>query len=585
MKSGSIGVDETRLPVYIARSRKSTESNKTGSWRIMCPQYEEKTSPCSATCPAGEDIARIQMLMTRGSFKEAWETILMENPFPSICGRVCYHPCEAVCNRLEFDEPVAIHTIERFLGDWAHHYKFKPPFERRELRTEKIAIVGSGPSGLSAAYFLSWLGYTCDVFEEKPEPGGVLKWGIPSYRLPTTVLEREIRLIKDMGVTIRCGLGVSLSFLEELKGRYDALFFGCGHGRMRQLDIPGEEQAVDGLTFLCDVKNGNPHELDGTIAILGGGNTAIDVARCVIRLGGKPLIVYRRRKQDMPAFNEEVKMALEEGIELWEFFSPAKIERNKESYLLTLQKMEMTGLDELGNAVVEPDPGKARRITVQMVVKAIDADAVESWQKPPRNGGNVIHLSNCVMSIEPSGLAQVFGGDLVAEIKSVVHALASGKHAAIALDLLFKKGRDAIAAGFQKCAVGKGPPFSMKAYLNEEEGLRSPSIVKFESINTDYFKISPRIIQPRLLREERIRSFSEIDLKISAGLSINESKRCFNCGICNQCDNCYIFCPEIAVVRDASSKERHIDYDYCKGCGICVVECPRNAMVLKEEQS
>lgn len=584
MKTDSISIDETRLPVYISRSRQSTEANKTGSWRVMCPEYEEKTSPCSLACPAGEDIARIQMLTTQELFKDAWETILMENPFPSVCGRVCYHPCEGVCNRQYFDEPIDIHTIECFLGDTADRYQFKPSFQISEPRSENVAIVGAGPSSLSVAYFLSRLGYNCDVFEEKPEPGGVLRWCIPTYRLPDTVLEREIGLIRDMGVTIHCGQHVSRSFLEEIRGNYDALFFGCGHGRIQKLEIPGEDQVMNGLTFLSGVKAGKTTELKGTIAILGGGNTAIDVARCVIRLGGKALIIYRRRKQDMPAFAGEVEMALAEGAELWELLSPGKIEKEKEKYILTLQKMEMTGLDELGNAVVKPDPGKVRSISVQMVVKAIGADAVESWQSPPQNGANTLRLSNCIMSFETSGFAQVFGGDLVAEIKSVVHAVASGKHAAIALDLFFREGREAIAEGFHKCAVGEGPPVSMKAYLNKGERLRSPGIVSFESINTDYFKITPRLIQPRLLMKERISGFAEIDLRVSAGLSMRESERCFNCGICNQCDNCYIFCPEIAVVRDTSLQGRHINYDYCKGCGLCVVECPRNAMVLKEEQ-
>ena len=585
MNTNERGMNKAILPIHIPRSRQSTLANKTGSWRIMCPEYEEKTSPCSAACPTGEDIASIQMLTTRGLFKDAWETILMENPFPSVCGRVCYHPCEGVCNRQHFDETVGIHIIERFLGDTANRYQFKASFERSESREEKVAVVGAGPSGLSAAYFLSRLGYACDVFEEKSEPGGVLRWGIPTYRLPTVVLEREINLIKDTGVTIRCGEQVSRSFLEEIRGNYNALFFGCGHGRIPELDIPGEDQVMDGLTFLSDVKKGKRPELQDTIAILGGGNTAIDVARCVIRLGGRALIIYRRRKQDMPAFAEELEMALDEGAELSELLAPAKIEKEKEEYILTLQKMEITGLDELGNAVVKPDHGKMRRISVQMVVKAIGADAVESWQRPPSNGENTLLLGNCVMDFRPSGFTQVYGGDLTAEVKSVVHAVASGKHAAIALDLFFKEGRDAIVEGFHKCAVGEGPPFSMKAYLNNGESRLSPSIVTFESINTDYFKITPRLIQPRLLMKERISGFSEIDLRVSAGLLMKESKRCFNCGICNQCDNCYIFCPEIAVIRDASQLGRHINYDYCKGCGICVAECPRNAMALKEEVS
>jgi NADPH-dependent glutamate synthase beta subunit-like oxidoreductase len=205
-------VSQTKLPVYIARSRQTTEVNKTGSWRVMCPEYEEKTSPCSTACPAGEDIALIQMLTARGLFKKAWEKILLENPFPAICGRVCYHPCETVCNRKEFDEPVAINSIERFLSDTADKDGYRLSFEKSETKKEKIAIIGAGPAGLSAAWFLSCMGYPCDIFEEKSEPGGILRWGIPAYRLPARVLQREIDLIVAAGAEIHCNRPVSALF-------------------------------------------------------------------------------------------------------------------------------------------------------------------------------------------------------------------------------------------------------------------------------------------------------------------------------------------------------------------------------------
>ncbi|HBD08765.1 MAG TPA: glutamate synthase, partial [Syntrophobacteraceae bacterium] len=174
----------------------TTESNKTGSWRFLRPRYDEKTAPCSAACPAGEDIARIEMLTAQGLFKEAWETVLQENPFPAVCGRVCFHPCETACNRGEFDEPIAIPAMERFLADTASRYELKPHLDQRSPRAERVAIVGAGPSGLAAAYFLARLGYRCDLFEKRAEPGGILRWGIPSYRLPGNALCKEIELIE-----------------------------------------------------------------------------------------------------------------------------------------------------------------------------------------------------------------------------------------------------------------------------------------------------------------------------------------------------------------------------------------------------
>lgn len=187
-------------PLFFARSYSSTEDNKTGSWRFLRPRYEEKTPPCSVACPAGEDIGRIEALTNQGMFKEAWETILRENPFPGVCGSVCYHPCEEVCNRGEFDDAVAINAIERFLADTARRNEFKPFLERLPAKKEKIAVIGGGPGGLAAAYFLTLLGYDCDVFEATTEPGGVLRWGIPQYRLPLPVLERDISLIEEQGV-------------------------------------------------------------------------------------------------------------------------------------------------------------------------------------------------------------------------------------------------------------------------------------------------------------------------------------------------------------------------------------------------
>jgi len=234
------------------RTYLTTESNKTGSWRFLRPRYDEKTSPCSANCPAGEDIARIEMLATQGLFKEAWETILLENPFPSVCGRVCFHPCEDRCNRRDFDDAVAIHSLERFLADTAIRYGIKPELEKRAPRKERIAIVGSGPAGLAAAWFLSLLGYSCQVFEASGEAGGVLRWGIPSYRLPLSALRHDIHQIEAQGVAILTGKPVTAELLSSLTKDHDAVFMGCGHGQGMPMNIPGENlQGVgEGLDFL-----------------------------------------------------------------------------------------------------------------------------------------------------------------------------------------------------------------------------------------------------------------------------------------------------------------------------------------------
>ncbi|MGA2331374.1 MAG: FAD-dependent oxidoreductase [Syntrophales bacterium] len=576
---------EITLPLLIPCSSQSTESNKTGSWRFLRPQFDEKTSPCSAACPAGEDIARIEMLSAQGSFKEAWEMILRENPFPGVCGRVCPHPCEGVCNRKEFDESIAIHAIERFLAETATRYDLKPILPQLAAKKQRIAIVGAGPAGLSASYFLALLGYSSDVFEAMPEPGGVLRWGIPIYRLPLQALRSDIARIESQDVRILTGQMLGRDFLQDAADRYAAVFVGCGHSRTVKLGIPGEEMKAikDGLQLLGQLRQGETISLSGVSAVIGGGNTAIDVARSIIRAGGKAAILYRRRRRDMPAFEEEVQMGIEEGVELKELVTPVRITAEGTGCILTLQEMIISGEDSRGRANILPAEGKTRELRVERVFKATGAEPADDYFNPPDKTKISLALSHTLLVCPDSGPALVFGGDLTNGTKSVAHAVASGKQAAMALDILFHSGIEAIMPKLTACRVGQGPSLSMEMYVQGNRLLGNTHVVRYEEINTDHFQFQPRITQPRLLREERRTSFEEIDLKISTNLAIREADRCFNCGICNQCDNCYMFCPDIAVIRVKNSDERHINYDYCKGCGLCVVECPRNAMTLREE--
>jgi len=577
--------NENPLRIYTAHSHKTSEDNKTGSWRYLKPRYHEKTAPCSTACPAGQDIGRIEMLTTQGLFKEAWETILLENPFPGICGRICFHPCEEVCNRRDFDDAVAIHTIERFLASTAGRYQLTPDVPVLPKKKETIAIAGAGPAGLSAAYFLSRLGYTCDVFETMSEPGGVLRWGIPPYRLPREVIAEEIQRIRDLGVTITCGKSVDQTILKNKS--YDAVFMACGHARTLTIGIPGEDMdgVTDGLAFLKKVVQEKVKKIDGPILIIGGGNTAIDVARSVLRLGGTPTIVYRRRKEDMPAFAEEVDMAIEEGVQLQTLLAPMEIRQTANGLEVLFQPMKMDGYHQSGRAKVIPDGSDPQRFKASQVFKTVGLAPEESWYTPvEENQTHQLKLTHTFLVSQKDAPLLVYGGDLTTDTKSAVHAIASGKEAALALDVCFKKGMAAVPEELNKVEIGPGLPLSMEIYLNGERSQRDPHVVGYDEINTDYFGFASRIVQPRLLKEERIHSFVEIDMKISANLAIREAERCFNCGLCNQCDNCRLYCPDLAVIRDAAiAQGRKINYDYCKGCGICVVECPRNAMVLTED--
>ncbi|MBF0120252.1 MAG: FAD-dependent oxidoreductase [Desulfobacterales bacterium] len=506
--------------LYISRSNISTEINKTGSWRFLTPIYQLKSSPCTEKCPLSQDISRIEMLVSKGKFKEAIDLILLENPFPSVCGHVCFHTCETACNRKSFDEPVGIHSIERFLGNIAIAEDYKLNIPIISFNGKNIAILGAGPSGLGAAYFMRILGYNCDVFEIKKEPGGLLRWGIPAYRLPDLVLRKEILRIESLGVKIHCNSKETVDSLKK-SGKYDAIFIGCGYGKPVKMGIDGEDLAIDGLEFLYKIRNGENTDIGGHVAVIGGGNSAIDVSRSLIRIGATPIIFYRRRIEDMPAFKEEVEAANVEGVEIRELTKPIRIEKDSEGLVITLNNNNT--------------------FKAQHVIKAIGNEAENHWKLLLDSKENFSKFSRTVLV--NNHLPIVLGGDLVNPVKSVADAIASGKQAAMVLDSFFNH---------------REVTNSMDIYTGGDRKNRSKHITSIEEINLDYFEFSPR-------RD------SEIE----------EAKRCFNCGICNDCDNCRIFCPEISV--NFKDNKRSINLDYCKGCGICITECPRNAMGLREE--
>jgi NADPH-dependent glutamate synthase beta subunit-like oxidoreductase len=559
--------------------------NKTGTWRFLRPKFEEKTAPCGAACPLGQDIPRIAMLASRGRLKDAWQTILAENPFPSVCGRVCFHPCETNCNRSHLDDPIAVHRLERFLGDTAIIRGRKPSVPRRPANGKRIAIVGAGPAGLAAAYFLQRLGYVCDVYEAQAEPGGLLRWGIPAYRLPRQVLGDEIKRIKDLGTNIRCNAPITSRVLRKIAGEYDGIFIGCGCGQPIALKIDGGHLACDGLEFLRNIQRGQRFAFAGTAAIIGGGNTAIDVARSLARLGVAPLIVYRRRKEDMPAHAPEVAMALKEGVTLMELVAPIRIEAvlngstTPTGFILTLQKMKVSQMEIGGRARVIPADGETTIRKVQSIFTAIGAEAEALWQIQARTEAQRLSLSHC--RIIADGIPLVFGGDLTTPVKSVTDAIASGKQAALALDAYFREGLAAVGERIAACQIGTGPALSMETYLGRTRQHRRAHIVTYTEINSDYFQPEARVIATSLQAGEAIRTFDEIEATLTNAAAKQEAQRCFNCGSCNACDFCRRYCPELAVI--VAKTERRIDLDYCKGCGICAMECPRNAMALEEE--
>jgi NADPH-dependent glutamate synthase beta subunit-like oxidoreductase len=558
--------------------------NKTGSWRYVRPVYVDKTPPCNYHCPAGEDIVGYLALAKEGRYKEAWELIKQENPFPGVCGRVCPHPCESECNRGELGGAIAIHVLERFLADHAASQRFSVPAPK-QCYDAKVAVIGSGPAGLSCAYHLARLGYPVTVFEALPVAGGMMRIGIPEYRLPRQVLEREIADIKALGVEIktnmRVGDNLKLSDLED----YQAVFIAVGLQKSRKLDIPGEdaEGVIPGLEFLKRVNLGEEVQVGPKVAVIGGGNTAIDAARTALRLGSRVTILYRRTRAEMPAIAEEIEEALAEGVEIRYLTAPVELlTENGRVRSMRCVKMELRAPDETGRRRPMPIAGSEHTIEVDTVISALGQEAdlsfleAGNWKLEVEQGRILINEAGATT------IPAIFaGGDAATPFGTVAHAIGSGKRAALAIDRYL---RGEALSGF--------PPIVQAVHAVPRH--LDPTIVRFEDLNLAYFEELKRIEQPQKPVEERVHDFAEVNLGFSEKEARAEAARCFSCGTCNLCDTCLTFCPDVAIARRVAppypvplarlnGAGYQVNYDYCKGCGVCAEECPRHAISLEEE--
>jgi len=558
--------------------------------------YENKLPPCNNACPAFENIQRYIYLALNGQFTEAYFTILESNPFPSITGRVCAHPCEIACNRKEYDEAVAVHHIERFLGDWGLKQVKNLPLLRRSKKGAEaaVAIIGSGPAGMSCAYYLAKEGFKVDVFEKDKEPGGLLRYGIPAYRLPKEVLDKEIMKLQKLGVkfvmnsvfsenkgasslardTFNNKGASSLvlerktnSFtLEYLRKKYFAVFIAVGAQVERELEIKNEKAkgVVKGIKFLRQL-NSRPTRfysgLGKRVLVIGGSFTAIDCARSAARLGRDVTIVYRRTRKEMPASPEEVESAELEGVKFVFLAAPVKaiVNRRKEVTALECLRMRLGEADASGRRKPVPVKGSNFKIAADTIIKAI-GESVEFDSLP----ANISKTGWGIKATEwgDTNMAGVYAaGDCVTGPKTVVDAIAGGRRAAEKIIHDFAVKGDGEAA----------------SPLSPSKG----EVVPFSKLNTFYFEHTPRQRMPEITGRAR-RSFKEVNKGYSEELLAAEVARCFSCGVCNYCDNCYVYCPDVAVKKLAEPGYEFM-YDYCKGCGVCAAECPRNAITMYSE--
>jgi 2-oxoacid:acceptor oxidoreductase delta subunit (pyruvate/2-ketoisovalerate family) len=537
-------------PFAITLDPGSSLANKTGSWRTERPVYVDRLPPCNGECPAGEDIQGWLYHAESGNYEAAWRHLTRDNPFPAIMGRVCYHTCEGVCNRARLDAPVGINSVERFLGDEALKNRWR--FAWPEVETgQHVLIVGAGPSGMSAAYHLRQFGHAVTVMEAGPLMGGMMRFGIPKYRLPRDVLDAEMQRIVEMGVTVRLGTKVDDIARTMKDGGFAAAFLAVGAHIAKRAFIPAKDSAriLDAVAVLRSMEGEEPPLLGRRVVVYGGGNTAIDVARTAKRLGAtEAIIVYRRTREKMPAHDFEVEEALEEGV-MVKWLSTIK---QAEGGALTIEKM---CLDEKGN----PQPtGELETLAADSVVLALGQDVdLSLLDRVPALTveDGVVQVDRETMMTGYPGLFA--GGDMVPAERNVTVAIGHGKKAARHIDAWLR--------GIRLAPVPKHAPAT------------------FDRLNTWYYSDAPKTIRPQLDLARRTSSFYEVQGGLTEDNALFEARRCLSCGNCFECDNCYGVCPDNAVVKLGPGNRFAFNYDYCKGCGVCVAECPCGAIEMVPE--
>jgi len=534
----------TPLPFAVTLDVGSSLANKTGTWRTELPLYVSNRPPCATACPAGEDPQKWLYHAETGDYEAAWREIMHINPLPAVIGRVCFHPCQTSCNRAQLDEAVGINAVERFLGDeglrrgWT--VAVAPPTGKRVL------VVGSGPAGLSAAYHLARLGHAVTVREAAPKAGGMLTYGIPSYRLPRDVVDAEIARIVAMGVDLQVNSPVD-DLAVEAAG-YDATFLAVGAQLGKRTDIPAGDAAriLDALTLLHDVAEGQPPALGRRVVVYGGGDTAMDAARTARRIGATDAtIVYRRTRERMPAHPVELEQAEAEGITIRWLSTISQVDGDRVA-------IEAMRLDDSGF----PQPtGQTRSLPADAVVLAVGQDT----DLRLLDGLPAVTVHHGLVEVDPTTLAAgqpglYAGGDIIADQHTVTAAIGHGRRAAAAIDAYLGRGGEPVTDD------------------------RAPAT--FEALSPWYYSDAPASVAPQLAAARRIDTFDEVVAGLTEQTALYEARRCLSCGNCFECDNCYSVCPDNAITKLGPELGFVVDTDYCKGCGLCAAECPAGAIEM-----
>ena len=522
-------------------------AGRVGPVRTRMPVYMDLLPPCNNACPAGENIQEYLRLVKIGQDELAWRQLTADNPFPAIHGRVCYHPCENACNRAGLDSAISIHGVERYLGDKALDmgWAFPKPDQPTGF---KVLIIGAGPSGLSAAYHLARLGHTVEVRDGGDLPGGMMRYGIPEYRLPRDVVDAEIARITALGVTIKQNHYVKDLLAEQEEGGFDAVFVAIGAHLSKRVDIPSMDagRIVDAVSFLRDVASGERPVIGRRVAVYGGGNTAMDAARVARRLGAEEsIVVYRRTEAQMPAHAAEKEAAEAEGVQMnW-----LRTIQAMESNAVTVEIME---LDENGKAV---GTGRFEELEADTVILDLGQEADSDFLKAipgMRFDGDVVRVDPHTLMTDVEGIFA--GGDAVPSDRTVTIGVGHGKRAARMIDAFLFNHRS-------------------------PERAKKP-LATLDMLNLWYFGDHARRIEPELDASVRTEGFEEIVDGLKPEEALFEANRCLSCGNCIECDGCLGSCPEDAIIKLGKGYRYKYDYEKCTGCATCYEQCPVHAIEM-----